>query len=505
MKKFIFILGLCIIAVQVFCDELPMALVYPGEFLGQSTKEEMNVAVDIFKGYLSKSDKLESIIYSVEMPSVLLAVKENKLSAEETALTAPLTDKFKVGKTLGYSYLFLPEVTRTDVTLEINVNTYNLKKGTMQSYGATIKSSGKNTVNDINSAMSGITVQILRDIFNETPNFKSEANKEKEQTERDEIDISSLDAKALLKLAEDCEKKENLPLAITYVNRAVDKSPDDPEIRLRLADLLYKKQLYKEALDQYYSAVNLGYRGEDNYKLKQKYEARVRAADYMKPVTEIKKDNQTQSGEEVIIAPPKVDNPAGEYDREITESINAADNLWKANKINDALKAYSDVVKKYPNDYRAYERLALVYANSMDFADSAKVLRILIDRNMDYSRSSVTKRVNTLSAVISGYYMKTVKQLRDVKANIANYTTLTELSRDLSAKNAKIYESMELINVLGEMSDSFYVTNLRLTGNLINSAMSGMLDYLEQGDGYGLESAEDCLSQAEIRIGQLKF
>ena len=505
MKKFIFILGLCIIAVQVFCDELPMALVYPGELLGQATKEDMNLTVDIFKGYLSKSDKLESIIYSVEMPSVLLAVKENRLSAEETALTAPLTDKFKVGKTLGYSYLFLPEITRTDITLEININTYNLKKGTMQSYGATIKSGVKNTVNDINSAMSGITVQILRDIFNETPNFKSEADKEKEQAGSDEIDISSLDAKDLLKLADDCEKKDNLPLAITYVNRAVDKSPDNPEIRLRLADLLYKKQMYKEALDQYYSAVNIGYRGEDNYKLKQKYEARVRASDYMKPVTEIKKDNQTQSGEEVIIAPPKVDNPAGEYDREITESINAADNLWKANKLNDALKAYSEVIKKYPNDYRAYERLVLVYANSMDFSDSAKVLKILNAKNIDYSQYSVSKRVNTLSAVVSGYYMKTVKQLKDVKANIVNYTTSAELGRDLSAKNAKIYESMELINVLGEMSDSFYVTNLRLTGNLINSAISGMQDYLEQGDFDGLDSAEDYLSQAEIRISQLKF
>lgn len=488
----------------VFCENMPLSLIYPGEIYGEISKDEQLVVIDTFKMYLDKSAKLESIVYSPEMPSVLLALKQNKLTAEECDLSASLSDKTKVGKYLGYDFLFLPEMKKNDGIFDITINVYNLKKGTMLSYSASIKSDGKNFLNDVNSAVSGICVQFFKDIFNEYPNFSMKEEKSKEEKAENE-DTSGLNAKELAKIAEKEYKKENYTDAIVYITKAIDLSPDDPQLRLTLANAYYMKQMYKEALDQYYTAINLGYRGEDTYKLKQKFEARVRALDYVKPADVIKKENKTaKEDEEVIIAPPKVENPSNEYNRQIIEALSAGDSLWKSGKINDALKAYGDIARKYPKDYRAYERLVIVYANAKKFSESARTLKILNSRALDYSHSSVTARTNTLSAILSGYYMTEIRKFRNIKDNIMLYTSSKELKAELKEENDKIYESVDLVDAMGEMTESFYVTNLKLTGNLINSAVSSLIDYMD-GDLDALDTADNSLKQAEIRIGQLKF
>ena len=111
----------------VYCENMPLSIIYPGELLENATVEDQRLVIDTLKTYLDRSNKIESIVYSIEMPSVLLLAKEGKLSSE---------DKIKVGKIMGYDYLILPEIMRNDKNFEININVYDLKKGRMQSYGA---------------------------------------------------------------------------------------------------------------------------------------------------------------------------------------------------------------------------------------------------------------------------------------------------------------------------------------------------------------------------------
>ena len=143
MKKFFAIIIFILLAICVFGNDMPLCLIYPGELLGEATEEDQKLVIDTLKTYLNKSDKVESIVYSVEMPSVLLLVKEEKLTPEETSLSASIDDKIKVGKTLGYNFVFLPEINRDTQVFEVNLNVYDLQKNTMASYGATTRSNGK--------------------------------------------------------------------------------------------------------------------------------------------------------------------------------------------------------------------------------------------------------------------------------------------------------------------------------------------------------------------------
>ena len=505
MKRFLVLTIFIFLASLAYCDQtikndMPLSLIYPGELLGSATEEDQRLVIDTLKTYLNKSDKLESIVYNIEMPSVLVLVKEEKLTSEETGFNASIEDKIKVGKALGYDYLFLPEMNRTDQIFEINLNVYDLQKNTLQSYGATCRSNTKNFVADVNSAMSGITIQMLKDIFNETPTF----NSKKEDKQKEEIDLTELNSKELVKLGDKELKDENITQAIFIYTKAIDKDPDNPLLRLKLADAYFKKQMYKDALDQYYNAINMGYRGEDVYKLKQRYESRVRADDYVKPAGEIKQEKEEASGD-IVLAPPKVTNPAGEFNKQIESALKAADNLWKSGRDGDALKAYTEIIQKYPFDYRAYERMCIVYANDTRFTDSAAVLRILQDRKIDYSGAAVVGRVNTLSAIISAYYGKTIGDLKGIKEYIITNAGKEDLLTELKIKSEKIYSSLDLINTMGRQSNSYYITNLKLTGNLINSAISSLMDYVEAEDLDAVNSAENFLNQAEIRTKQIKY
>ena len=502
MKRFFAIIIFILLTVCVFGNDMPLCLIYPGELLGEATEEDQKLVIDTLKTYLNKSDKVESIVYSVEMPSVLLLVKEEKLTAEETSLSASIDDKIKVGKTLGYNFVFLPEINRDTQVFEINLNVYDLQKNTMASYGATTRSNGKSFIADVNSAMSGITIQVLKDIFNETPTFNSK--KDEENRKEEQIDLTELSAKDLVKLGDSELKKENITQAILIYTKAIDKDPDNPELRLKLADAYFKKQMYKDALDQYYNAINMGYRGEDTYKLKQKYESRVRADDYVKPVEEIKQEI-AQKKDDVVLAPPKLTSPASEFNKQIESALVIADNLWKSGKTAEALKAYTEIIQKYPFDYRAYERMCIVYANDTRFSDSAGVLRVLQDRKIDYSNVAVVGRINTLSAIISAYYMKMIDDLKVVKEYAITNEGNQDLLVELKIKSDKIYDSLELINTMGRQSNSYLVTNLRLTGNLINSAISSLMDYVEVGDLDAVNSADNFLNQAEIRTKQIKY
>lgn len=503
MKKILLIFILLIISTVAFCadnQEKPMLLIYPGDLLESASADDQMIFLENFKTYLSRSQQVESIVYTLEMPSVLLAVKEGKLTGEQIALSAPLSDKINVGKKLGYDYLVLPELKRDSKTFDINVNIYDLKNDKLNSYGASLPADNKNLLNNMNSAVSGITFKLLRDITNETPDFGGKNNKKENKEEK--VDLSSLSSKDLLKLGKDEEKKENYTQAILYITKAIDKSPDDPELRLELANAYFMKQMYKEALDQYYNAVNMGYRGNDLNKLKQKYESRVRASDYVKPAEEI---NKPIEEDEFIVSPPQLDDPSNEFNKQIEDLLAQGDAYWKKNNSTDALKIYAQTIKKFPNDYRAYERIAILYANNKNFAECASVLRTIEKKRIDYDTGIVTRRVNTISAIITAYYLGSIKNLKNIKEDIMYVSNTKELDSKLKNISEKIYESIDLANVLASQSNSFYVTNINLTGNLINSAVSGLIDYLEAGDLEGIDSAEGFLNQAEIRIAQLKY
>ncbi|MBQ0105360.1 MAG: tetratricopeptide repeat protein [Armatimonadetes bacterium] len=505
MKKAVLtILIFMCLSIIAFSEDLPLSLIYPGELLGQATEEDRNLVIDTFKIYLNRSGKIESIVYSVEMPSVLLAVKNNKLTGDEVSKDASLDSKIKVGNELGYDYIFLPEISRDEKTFEVNINAYYLKEGRMQSYGAAMKPSDR-LATDVNSAISGITIQLLKDIFSEVPNFDFQNDKNRKTEEEEAVDLTVLDAKELVKLAEKETKEENYSQAIVLITKAIDKKPFDPELRLKLADVYYRKQLYKEALDQFYNAINMGYRGEELYSLKQKYEARVRAEDYMKPAEDPEPENKNKDNDDIVIAPPKLENPGGEWDRQIEDSLGQADVLWKKGRNNDALNAYGQIVKRFPKDYRAYERIAMVYANSSRFSQCAKIIQAIEDRKLDYDMTIKNKRINTLSAVVSAYYIKMIGRLRNTKDYILANSSGSDVKSELNAESDRIYDTLNLINVLGQNSSSFYITNLKLTGNLLNSAISGLLDYIEEGDFTAIDDAENCLGQAEVRTKQIKF
>lgn len=491
--------------VPVFSANTPTCLIYDSDMGPGSNENDSKLVARTIKYYSDRSGRFESIIYNSDLPSVLLAVKKEMLTPNDIVSNAPVNSKIKVAKTLNFDYVAVSEVTKMDGNFVVSLSLYNLKNNEITSYNANTKVTSNDSQynNGVHSVCSSIMSQVIQKIFNANPNFSSEKEKEQPAVSNTVYeDLSIYSVKDLIKAADKLIDSENYTEAIVYITKAIDKEPDNSEIRIKLSDVYFRKQMYKEALDTYYTAINMGYRGNDIMELKTKYESRVKTSSPAIPIKAPEEDDRV-----ITITPPNTQNlNANKGLESISKLMLEADNLWRQNQIDGAIAKYNSIIIAYPGDYKAYERLVLIYANSQRFVEAASIIKTMNARGVDYDYNAVLKRTRTLYAIISEAYNKIISGLKGISYNMSK----SEATKKSYYDQIKSYQNnsnniLILINQISIMDSTTNDGAFKLIGNLINSAASGYIDFNETDDSESLTAANAFLDQATTKLKQAVY
>lgn len=499
----IFCLG---ISVFLCAEDLPKCLIYDSAMGPGSDESDSMLVARTIKYYVDRSGKMESIIYNPELASVVLAVKKEKLEISDIATNAPVNSKIKVAKVLGFDYVMLSEVTKEKGAekLGINLNVYNLKNDKITSSVSSARINSDDNIqynNNVHTVCSSVVLQAFNEIFGQSSGFsKNEEVKtsvEENKDKYEENDLSGLTVKQLSSGADILIKENKAGEAIRYVTKAIDLEPDNADLRIKLSDAYFRKQMYKEALDSYYTAINMGYRGNDIMDLKTKYESRVRPPAGPSVLNE---ENR------VIVINPAGESEGGKDMSLVSNLLTEADNLWRAGKPSDAIKKYNDIIINYPGDYRAYERLVLLYANTQRFVEAASIIKTMNVRGVDFDYNAVLKRSRLLYAIVSAAYNKTIPVLRDIGYNLQKTESTKKSYYDqIKAVQTNTSNLLVLVNQISQMDSSTNDGTFKLVGNLINSACAGYIDYNESNDLESLKAGSDFLEEASTKLKQAVY
>jgi len=507
MKLNIFILiiifGL-IFSVFSYAQDLPKCLIYDSDLGPGSEESDSKLVARTIKYYVDRSGKIESIIYNPELSSVILAIKKEKLTLEDILVNAPINSRIKVASVLGFDYVMISEVTKEAETLTVNLNVYNLKNNDILSFKSSTRASSNSNQynNNVHTVCGSVVLQALNKIFNQSTDFSgNDINKvdvEAKEKIYAENDLSGLTVKQLLSGADNLIKANKAGEAILYITKAIDLEPDNEELRIKLADAYFRKQMYKEALDSYYTAINMGYRGNDIMDLKTKYESRVKST----PVDPIILNEENR----VIVINSSGNAENTEDVKLVSGLLEEADKQWKDGRTSEAIKKYNEIIINYPNDYRAYERLVLLYANTQKYVEAASVIKTMNVRGVDNDYKAILNRSRLIYTIVAAAYNKMIPTLKDISYNLQK----DENTKKSYYDQIKIIQNntnnvLVLVNQVGQMDSQTNEGSFKLIGNLINSACAGYIDYNESNDFESLKAGDDFLEEVSIKLKQIVY
>ncbi|MBP5275050.1 MAG: tetratricopeptide repeat protein [Abditibacteriota bacterium] len=498
MKKLLVFLAAMLLAGSVFAqDALPTLLIFNSDPGSGAKESDSRLTAKTFRFYADKSNMFSTLIFNPEHPVVVLAVNRGKLTSDEIASNAPVTSKIKVAKELKYDYVAVSQVTRSDGKLNISFSIYELKSDRVFSENGTAQITDDNpSGNSLHTACSGIVSRLINSMFGVNANYTDEEkpvitgeNSESVSDAPAKNDLSELDKKALDNLFAAAMKEKDYSEAYRVIRREIDLDPNDPELRLKLAEIYYEKQLYKDALECYYTAINMGYRGNDIGELKTKYESRVRF-----DISD-EKQRDVKPPVSVTVKTPGAKSPA------VSGALAEADKLWLAGKSQEAIEKYNGIILSNPSDWRAYERLVYLYANSQRFTEAASILKTMNGRGATGDYYTILKRSRTMNALLLTALSKYTAEIKSFGYTV----TKTEpgkasVPEKIKSFKNKIDSLLLAVNQMALMDPNTNFGNLKLTGNLLNSAASGFDDFYESRDDESLSAAEDFVEQAENRI-----
>ncbi|MBQ9357915.1 MAG: tetratricopeptide repeat protein [Abditibacteriota bacterium] len=501
MKKLIYTLALLLLAGCAFAaGEPPTLLIYNSDLSSGAREADSRLAAKTIRYYADKSNMFSTLIFNPEHPVVVLALNRGRLTADDVAASAPVTSKIKVAKELKYDYVAVSEVSRSAGKLNISFSLYNLKNDKVYSESASAaidEESDQPAGNSLHTACSGIISKIVNAALGVNADFSEQSETvltgedggQAVTVDTPASDLSELDLKALDKLYAAAMKEKDYSEAYRVIRKSIDLDPNDPELRLKLAEIYYEKQLYKDALECYYSAINMGYRGNDIGELKTKYESRVR----FDPGTG---DVDREEPPAITIRKPETGQKSA-----ASALLAEADKLWLAGNTEEAIQKYNSVILSYPSDWRPYERLVYLYANSQRYVEAASILKTMNARGAEGGYYDILKRSRTMNALISAALSRYVSEIKSFGYQI----TKTEpgkasVQEKLKAFKNKTDNLLLVISQLSLMDSGTNFGNLKLICNLLNSAASGYGDFYESRDEESLSAAEDFAEQAENRL-----
>lgn len=456
----------------------PLVLVF--ELLpGENTQKDIALASSVaVRKYLRNTEKVDVMSFDRESPTVQLAIIQKTLADSDIASYATREERLKVGKVMLFPYTCGGDVTVENDTVKINIwigntDTLSVHEG---NGSATVSGSGINSIsNGIQSAASLAVIAAADKALATLERIP--INDDLTANNSDIIKLAADNTALVSELVakgDDTFQTDNLALAIDYYQQAVNKAPSNTEVRLKLASAFIKKGFIKEGEDEINRARALG--------------ADEKACGEVRNLLSTNPEIQVDDS---VKAATSVSYPSDSL-------ISVGDAFWNDNKPDMAIASYKSAAKKYPSDYKAYEKLAFIYSSLGRFRESTEALTCLSKAQPYPAEDVVLGRYKVFALTFDKHFETAMKRYNN------EYLLYTQGS----ATRESYYNSLKALSAklidMTAFSDSLYVP-LKLTmqnmkrgmaSSSLAQAILSVLLYLETADPIQLENADLFANQA---------
>ncbi|MGB9619049.1 MAG: tetratricopeptide repeat protein, partial [Armatimonadota bacterium] len=178
------------------------------------------------------------------------------------------------------------------------------------------------------------------------------------------------------------------------------------------------------------------------------------------------------------------------------------DKLWRSGKPDEAAQAYKDSIKLNPNDWRAYERLAVVNASMSLFGESRKALEQLAKVQPNPPPTVLANRYELLREYFDKHFAALVNQYESAAADFEKKIITRESYYNVVKGLAIRLEAMAGFLDAVEAPPLKKPAHLHrsLACGLMAQAAASLLDYLETNAAKSKSNAEVFASQAKAEI-----
>ncbi len=221
------------------------------------------------------------------------------------------------------------------------------------------------------------------------------------------IQKSPNDAELYANLGAIKQKQNDFETALRYYAKAEQINPTNVQTRLNIGTLFQQQKEYLKALQSYNSILTLYPNNiEANLYKAQALEAtgeKKQAFDCYKKVLELDPNNAIARAKtnEMVVAGMTPDDMVAYLKNSVTKNPEMVASLYKhaveqhkANKLNDAIKYYREVIKYDSSNEEAYVNLAICYGQQTEYEKARQVL--LVAQNRFPNSSQVKSTLNNI-------------------------------------------------------------------------------------------------------------
>lgn len=453
--------------------------------------------------YLRESQRVEAIVFDRESPTVLRAIMDKALTADQVASYSSQQERILVAKALVYDYAAGSEVSVKGGVVDVKVWLAKANGGKNDRWEAKSQASTGTTGergydNAMQSATSASVINVTRQAFMGLPAVAEKEPATQSQTTAITNDLIAApnppSASDYIGQADASLKAGQVAVAIQQYQQAVSADPANSAIRIKLADAYGRKAMYSEAASELDRAAKMGAAADQ-------IAAARDELDQMKNGQVVGKVDtaKTSAEPQPVPAPPP---PPKQGTASAASKMSEGDKLWRANQPDEAADVYKEAIKLNPSDWRAYERLALVDASMSLFGESRTTLEQLAKVQPNPSPQTVTSRYQLFSKVFEQWFATLFKQLdRDSSDYEKKVISRESYYSSVKGLGLRLESMVKFLDVL-PCPDDKKAANLHrsLAWGLVAQAATSLQDYLETNNADSKSNADTFITQAKKEL-----
>lgn len=485
----------------------PVVLVFETE---KGTGADKSLAASATRAvcvYLRETKRVDAITFDRESPTVLRAIMDKQITADQVASYSSQAERIVVAKALGYEYAAGGDVSIKDNQVQFKLWLAKADGGKKDKWESTTlaEAGGSNAYeNAMQSASSAAVMAVARQSFGNLAAVSQPGPTTGSETTAIKPDLATPPvppgAAEYTAQGDASLQAGNIAVAIQQYQQAANADPGNPDIRLKLADAFMQKGLYAQASATLSRAELLGANSERMDAARKKLDA-LQANSKVYKQEAVRVEPRTPANSNTAEA-----QAAAASAKTAVEKIIAGDKLWRNNKPDEAADAYKDAIKLNPGDWRAYERLALVTASVSMFADSRAVLERLKKVQPEPPADATARRYSLLSTIATQWLNALLKQYDDESAAFVKGTMTREsYYNSVKGLSGRLESMAKFLDAIDVPSDR-RTANLHrsLACGLVSQAASSLQEYLETNNKESKASAETFVAQAKKELDTVK-
>ena len=496
----------------------PIVVVFDTEHGEGADKALAASATRAVCAYLRDTHRVEAVVFNRESPTVLRAIMDKQLTADQVASYSSQEQRVAVAKALAYDYAAGAEVSIKDNLVHLKLWVAKADGGKKERWEAgaqaAVGTTGANNYdNAMQSAASASVISVSRQAFTSLPVVSDGAALTGTETTAITADLAAAPAAPgaaeYAAQAEASLKAGNTANAIQQYQLAVNAEPTNATLRMLLVDAYARKKMYNEAHAELSRAELMG-ASSDQVEPKRKMIDSLQSGRTASRLDPHPAGTQAQN----VGPATSADTPsAGAQAATATGSAKTAvaqmlagDKLWRGNKPDEAAEAYREAIKLNPQDWRAYERLALVSASVSMFTESRMAIEQLAKVQPNPSAEILAKRYSLFSTIFSQWFAALFKQYDDDSADFAKKIISREsYYSSIKGLNKRLEAMAKFLDVLPVPADKKEAALHRsLACGLLYQGVSSLQDYLETNGKDAKTSAETFVAQAKKELETVK-